>query len=245
MYFLIKYIVFVPAFIILNLTSISLADSPVEPIYFYASQSGEETLDQGDGGGNPFASAFVDLFNQDTLTFDTFRNILIDQTLQKSWGLQLPDISSQVDREAWPFLPESSTDRRIALVLVFSDYTISGADSLPGAKKDFDRISKALSKAGFAVQTAIDPDQSKLSSILTEFSERSRASDIAVLYTTGHGVEVDGTIYLLPGDYPLIYGKSTLNERAIRLTRIGGAVRARKSNLVFYGGCRTNPFDEQ
>ena len=245
MHYLKEMIVIVPALIMLILTSISLADSPAEPIYFYASQPGEETLDQGEGGGNPFASAFVELLNHDTFTFDTFRNILIDQTLQKSWGLQQPEISYQVDPETWQFLPESSTEKRIALVLVFADYTISGANSLPGAKKDLDRISNALSKAGFAVQPEIDPDQSELDSILKEFSEQSRASDIAVLYTTGHGVEVDGAIYLLPGDYPLIYGKSTLNERAIRLSRIGGAAHARKSNLVFYGGCRTNPFDEQ
>jgi hypothetical protein len=244
MHFLKELIVFVPALIILHLTSLSMADSPVEPIYFYATQPGEETLDQGEGGGNPFASAFVELLHHDTLTFDTFRNILIDRTLQKSWGLQQPEISSQVDLETWQFLPESSSERHIALVLVFSDYTISGAESLPGAKKDLDRISKALSKSGFAVQPAIDPDQSELDNILKEFSERSKASDIAVLYTTGHGVEVDGAVFLLPGDYPLIYGKSTLNERAIRLSRIGGAAHARKSNLVFYGGCRTNPFDE-
>ncbi len=231
--------------IILNLTSISLAGSPVEPIYFYASQPGELTIDQDEEGGNPFASAFVDLLTHETLTFDTFRNNLIDKTLQKSRGFQRPDISSQIDMEEWQFLPKSSTEKRIALVFVFSDYTIAGADSLPGAKNDLDRISQALSQAGFEVQTAIDPDQSKLNSILNEFSERSKTSDIAVLYTTGHGVEVDGTIYLLPGDYPLIYGMYELNERAIRLTRIAGAARASKANLVFYGGCRNNPSDEQ
>jgi hypothetical protein len=245
MHYVKEFVVFVLALIILNLTSISLADSPVEPIYFYASQPGEQTIDQDEEGGNPFASAFVDLLTHETLTFDTFHENLIDKTLQKSRGFQRPDISSQVDLEAWQFLPKSSTERRIALVFVFSDYTISGADSLPGAKNDIDRISQALSKAGFEVQTAIDPDQSKLNTIVHEFSERSKTSDIAVLYTTGHGVEVDGTIYLLPGDYPLIYGMYELNERAIRLTSIGEAASASKANLVFYGGCRNNPFDEQ
>lgn len=31
------------------------------PSVFYASQSGKSTLDQGQGGGNPFASALVEL----------------------------------------------------------------------------------------------------------------------------------------------------------------------------------------
>jgi len=240
-----QFVVFVLSLIIGNLTSISLAASPVEPIYFYASQPGEQTLDQGEGGGNPFASALVDLLAHDTLTFGTFCAELIDLTEQKSSGFQRPEILSQIDLGAWQFLPKPSIERRIALVLVFSDYTISGAPSLPGAKNDLDRISKALVKARFEVQTAIDPDQSKLKSILNEFSERSKVSDVAVLYTTGHGVEVNGIVYLLPGDYPLEYGKSKLNEHAIRLTRIGSVVRASKANLVFYGGCRNNPFDEQ
>ena len=244
MSFLMKSIVYVIACIILNLTSVSLADPPVEPIYIYGSQPGEGTLDQGEDGGNPFASAFVYLLTHEILTSDDFRSIMINRTLEKSWGLQHPDISSSIDRESWQFLPQSSADRRIALVVVFSDYTNAGTTSLPGARHDLDRISQALSKTGFEVHTAIDPDQSQLNSILTEFSERSRASDIAVVYTTGHGVEVEGTIYLLPGDYPFINGQSQLNARAVRLDRIGGAVQASKANLVFYGGCRNNPFDE-
>ncbi|OAD19382.1 peptidase C14 caspase catalytic subunit p20 [Candidatus Thiomargarita nelsonii] len=242
MHILKNFIVFV--FIIGNITSISVAAPPVEPIYFYASQTGKQTLDQGEGGGNPFASALVELLARDTLTFDNFRSELIDLTGKKSRGFQRPEIFSKVDLGSWHLLPKPSTEKRIALVLVFSDYTISGARALPGAKNDLVRISKSLAEAKFEVQTAIDPDQSKLNSILKEFSERSKTSDVAVLYTTGHGVEVNGIIYLLPGDYLLVYGKSKLNERAIRLTRIGDAVQASKVNLVFYGGCRNNPFDE-
>ncbi len=245
MNFLLKFTVFVLCLFILNPASILIADSLVEPIYFYASQPGEQTLDQGEGGGNPFASAFVELLTYETLTFDNFLSMLIDQTLQTSRGLQQPEILSRADMVSWQFLPISSNERRIALILVFSDYTNAGASSLPGARYDLYRISRALTKTGFEVHTAVDPDQSELNNILEDFSERSMASDIALLYTTGHGVEVDGTIYLLPGDYPIIYGKAKLNERAISLTRMGGAVRANKANLVFYGGCRNNPFDDQ
>ena len=236
--------VIVFSFIIENLTSISVAASPVEPIYFYASQTGRQTLDQGEGGGNPFASALVDILARDKLTFETFISESIDLTRKKSRGFQRPEMVSKVNLGAWQLLPKPSTEKRIALVLVFSDYRISGARSLPGAKNDLYRISKSLAEAEFEVQTAIDPDKSKLNRILKEFSERSKTSDVAVLYTTGHGVEVNGIIYLLPGDYPLVYGKSKLNERAIRLTRIGNAVQAKKVNLVFYGGCRDNPFYE-
>jgi len=44
----------------------------VRPLHFYASQSGAETLDQGEGGGNPFASALIELLGRPTITFERF-----------------------------------------------------------------------------------------------------------------------------------------------------------------------------
>ena len=63
----------------------------------------------------------------------------------------------------------------------------------------------------------------------------------AVIYTTGHGVEVDNTVYLLPGDYPLAEKNAALPTRALRLADIGAGLRAKRVNLLFYGGCRDNP----
>jgi hypothetical protein len=47
-------------------------DALAEPIYLYASQKGKPTLDQGEGGGNPFASALVELLSRKTLMFEAF-----------------------------------------------------------------------------------------------------------------------------------------------------------------------------
>ncbi len=38
-----------------------LAESSNNPVFLYASQSGEKTFDQGEGGGNPFAKAMTGL----------------------------------------------------------------------------------------------------------------------------------------------------------------------------------------
>ena len=103
----------------------SVADSP-GPIYLYASQSGRSTLDQGEGGGNPFASAFVELLSREVLNFDTFRTDLIHLTDRKSRGFQRPDIQAPDSMHGWQLLPKPETERRVALVLVFSDYSASG-----------------------------------------------------------------------------------------------------------------------
>lgn len=132
----------------------------------------------------------------------------------------------------------------MGLVVVFSDYSASGgAKSLPGAARDLSRIGQAFEQAGFETQKVLDPDRAKLQTILREFADRSAVSDVAAVYTTGHGVEVNGAVYLLPGDYPVSQGDTALSQRAIRLTELGAASRARHANLIFYGGCRNNPFN--
>jgi Caspase domain len=232
--------------LIIGLLCFSMAPLPastVEPIYFYASQTGKLTLDQGEGGGNPFASAFVELLARDSLTFKAFGAELVELTEQKSKKFQRPEVSARADLGTWQLLPKPPAEKRVALVVAFSDYSASGgAFSLPGAKHDLQRVATALDKAGFQVQSILDPDLAKLENALKEFGDRSAASDVAVLYTTGHGVEVDGTIYLLPGDYPLKQGSAMLKGWAIPLTTMGSALHAGRANLVFYGGCRNNPW---
>jgi hypothetical protein len=227
-------------------SKVPLATTAVEPIYIYASQTGRQTLDQGEGGGNPFASALVELLARDSLTFEAFRTELVELTRLKSDGFQRPEIFARIDIGGWQLLPKPAAERRVALVVVFSDYSASSvAQSLPGAKQDMRRVAMALEKAGFEVQTILDPDRAKLEIALKEFAEHSTASEVAVLYTTGHGAEVEGTVYLFPGDYPFAQGSAALKERALSLTTLGAAARASRANLVFYGGCRNNPFGKQ
>lgn len=219
------------------------ATKVIEPVYIYATQPGRVTFDQGDSGGNPFASALVEAVGAKALRFETLLQQLITKTELKSEGRQRPDVRSDTHLNTWQVLPKSPRERRLALVVVFSNYTASGgAQSLPGAARDLSRVGDAFEQAGFETERVLDPDRAKLQTILRDFAELSAASDVAALYTTGHGIEVEGTIYLLPGDYPVSHGNTALRERAIRLTQLGAANRANHANLVFYGGCRNNTF---
>lgn len=219
-------------------------ENVIEPIYIYASQPGRVTFDQGDSGGNPFASALVETLGSEALRFKELLHQLIALTATKSEGRQRPDVRDHARLNTWRVLPKSPRERRVALVVVFSDYSASeGAKSLPGAARDLSRVGDAFKKAGFAVQRVLDPDRAELRDILRGFADRSAVSAVAAVYTTGHGVEVDGAVYLLPGDYPVSQGDTALGQRAIRLTKLGAASRAKHANLIFYGGCRNNPFN--
>ncbi len=212
------------------------------PQIFYASSSGKVTLDQGEGGGNPFASALIELLGHAELGFGDFANQLKELTSKKSGGRQNPDVPSQLQTVDWKLAPKAAGERRIAIVFVFSDYSSGGARSLPGAKRDAGRVSEALKNAGFETATVVDPNRSSLKEELAAFARRSLDSDVALIYTTGHGVEVSGNVYLLPGDYPIAQRAAALSEYGLQVAEIAAVPRAKRANLVLYGGCRDNPF---
>jgi hypothetical protein len=209
------------------------------PVLFYASQSGRPTLDQGEGGGNPFASALVELLARPALTLSSLRAELVHLTRARSRGLQEPEVSSASPPGEWCVRPVPAGETRVALVCVYADYQGAGATSLPGARRDLDRVGRALEDAGFAVTTAIDPPAADLTALLREFRTRSRAAAAAVVYVTGHGFEHDGRVYLVPRDCPLAEDAGRLADLAIGVADLADHAQAASANLVFYGGCRT------
>lgn len=210
------------------------------PVVFYASQSGEQALDQGEGGGNPFASALIELIDRPSLTYNEFYNQMFTLTREKSHGFQSPEIPpASRGSNIWNLKPIPASSKRTALVFVYSDYRKVGIASLPGAKHDLERVSNALVKAGFEVQTALDPTKKELVEALEKISKNSEGTDVAVLYMTGHGFEHNGIVYLMPNDYPFEKEENRLSELAIDVKSLSNYLRAKDGNLIFFGGCRT------
>jgi hypothetical protein len=223
------------------------ATGPVrcETLVFHATESGKLTLDQGDGGGNPFASSLIEVLGRPQVKLSELPGMLRKLTIEKSKGFQSADVPLRDLADDWALVPPAPGEVRIALVLVVSDYARSGgAQSLAGASQDAQRIASALKDAGFATQIALDLELAAMRQKLAAFAVESKRTDAAIIYTTGHGVEVGGKVFLLPGDYPIGQRNSALTTRAIRLSDIAEAARAKYMNLIFYGGCRDNPLGE-
>jgi hypothetical protein len=217
------------------------------PTYLYAAQPGQPTLDSDDTGGNPFATALVDMLGRRAFTFAELRAGLVDITVDKSQGFQRPDFAGQMPAEALLFQPALAAPRRVALVIVYSDYAaIAQLQVLPGARFDAVRIASALQQAGFSTTMLIDPTRAALTSALSTFAEASSTAAVAVVYATGHGVETRGKAYLLPGSFSLpAHGTVSLDDEAIAIHVLGAAMRSSQANLLFYGACRNNPMDMQ
>lgn len=205
----------------------------------YASQSGRATLDRGEDGGNPFASALVELLNRPSLTLDEIVGQITTITQQKSGGYQLPDISGIRGASNWAIKPSRSDSKKVALVATFSQYTEENVSWLPGAERDRVRVTNALRAAEFKVVTIANPAMSDLNRLLRDLSTASKDSDVAFIYVTGHGFEDQGKVYLAPSSYHFKHREKPVSDSAIYVGNLVSGLKAKHANLVFFGGCRT------
>lgn len=132
-------------------------------------------------------------------------------------------------------------DKRFALVI--GNGTYDKVPRLGNPANDAALIADTLTKAGFDnVDVRRDLKLADMRRALRDFLDRSRDADVAVVYYAGHGIEVDGTNYLIPIDAVLDRDVDVYDE-ALSLDRVLVAVEpAKKLRLVILDACRDNPF---
>jgi uncharacterized caspase-like protein len=135
----------------------------------------------------------------------------------------------------------AAAERRVALVVGVSAY--ARVPQLPNPIRDADVMTDLFKKAGFdVVESRRDLGIGELRRAVREFSETARDADIAVVYYAGHGIEVDGTNYLVPADAKLV-SDFDIEDETISLDRVLKALDpARRLKLVILDACRDNPF---
>src|SRR3954452_17340830 len=135
-------------------------------------------------------------------------------------------------------------EKRVALVLGNSNY--QNVAPLANPVNDSSKIAATLKDAGFdVVDSRRDLPAAETRRALRDFADRARDADIAVVYYAGHGIEVDGTNYLIPVDAKLERDTDIYDE-AFSLDRILIAIEpAKKLRLVILDACRDNPFSKK
>ena len=132
-------------------------------------------------------------------------------------------------------------EKRVALVLGNSAY--QNVPQLANPVNDGAVVAATLKAAGFdVVDSRHDLPASETRRALRDFADRARDADIAVVYYAGHGMEVDGTNYLIPVDAKLERDTDVYDE-ALSLDRVLVAIEpATRLRLVILDACRDNPF---
>lgn len=131
--------------------------------------------------------------------------------------------------------------KRVALVLANAAY--QNAPALANPVNDGAVMAKMLKDAGFdVVDSRHDLSALDTRRALRDFADATRDADIAVVYYAGHGIEVDGSNYLIPVDARLERDTDVYDE-ALSLDRVLVAVEpAKQLRLVILDACRDNPF---
>ncbi|MBI3700168.1 MAG: caspase family protein [Afipia sp.] len=135
----------------------------------------------------------------------------------------------------------ASAEKRVALVIGNSSY--QNVPKLTNPSNDAAMIASTLKASGFeSVTLRADVTKDTMRKALRDFADQARDADIAVVYYAGHGIEVDGTNFLIPVDAVLERDTDVYDE-TYPLDRVLVAMEpAKQLRLIILDACRDNPF---
>ena len=130
--------------------------------------------------------------------------------------------------------------QRVALVIGNASY--AHAPSLANPLNDATDIGTALDRLGFKVTRIENGSHAELWDGLQKFSLAASASEMAVVFYAGHGIEVDKHNFLIPVDARLL-SDADVEFEAVPMYLASRAVeRASGLRLIILDACRDNPF---
>ncbi|MCA0048944.1 caspase family protein [Mesorhizobium sp. B283B1A] len=131
-------------------------------------------------------------------------------------------------------------ERRVALVMADDDYRL--VRPLANPVHDGEAMEAALKKLGFEVVLETNRDLRRMRRALDDFRENAKGADVALVYFSGHGVEISGDNRLLPVDADAS-SLDALDKTSLPLEEVRDAVAATaKVGLIVLDACRSDPF---
>ncbi|MDQ0319699.1 TPR repeat protein [Pararhizobium capsulatum DSM 1112] len=132
---------------------------------------------------------------------------------------------------------------RVALLIGNEKY--EATSQLNNPANDVELMKTAFEQAGFdSVTTVHDVDRAAMVRALRDFEDVATGAEVAIIYYSGHGMEMNGENYLLPVDVTLKSDKDVEDE-AVPLERAQRSLEgATRLKLVILDACRNNPFEQ-
>ncbi|WP_162243573.1 MULTISPECIES: caspase family protein [unclassified Rhizobium] len=133
--------------------------------------------------------------------------------------------------------------KRVALLIGNEKY--EATSQLNNPANDVELMKQSFEDAGFdTVTTVHDVDRGSMVKALRDFEDTATGADVAIIYYSGHGMEMNGENFLLPVDVSLKTDKDVEDE-AIPLDRVQRSLEgATRLKLVILDACRNNPFEQ-
>ncbi len=142
------------------------------------------------------------------------------------------------------FAQAPETERRVALVIGNAAY--AHVDRLANAGNDATLIADTLRHLGFKVigdGAQRDLDKPHFEQLVQEFGREIQGADVALFYYAGHGIQLQGSNWLLPVDANpsrLQDVDFQMVDADLVLKQMDGA--GTRLNILILDACRNNPF---
>jgi uncharacterized caspase-like protein len=142
------------------------------------------------------------------------------------------------------YASSASAEKRVALVIGNSAY--QNVTRLDNPRNDATLMAETLSGLGFALvggRVQLDLDKPALDKDVQNFGQQIQGADVALFYYAGHGVQVNGSNYLVPvGANPTREADVDFQMVDINLVLRQMQGSGTRLNLVILDACRNNPF---
>ena len=140
-----------------------------------------------------------------------------------------------------PPRPLAAGVRGRATALVVGNGRYASLGQLPNPPNDAAAIAAKFRAMGFDVELLVDASRDDLMAALKRQAVRTEADELSVFYYAGHGVQVEGTNYLIPVNMRADnVGAGTVKAGAVSLNSVL-AHFASRTRIVFLDACRDNP----
>ncbi len=138
----------------------------------------------------------------------------------------------------------AAAEKRIALVVGNSAY--QNITRLDNPRNDATLMAETLSGLGFTLvggRAQLDLDKAALDTDVQNFGQQIQGADVALFYYAGHGVQVNGSNYLVPvGANPTREADVDFQMVDINLVLRQMQGSGTRLNMVILDACRNNPF---
>ena len=133
-----------------------------------------------------------------------------------------------------------SAEHRIALVIGNSNYRVG---ALRNPANDARAIAAALRDLGFEVDEQINLSYQDMGRAVNRFGKSIRRDSVALFYYAGHGLQVQGSNYLVPVDME-IQDEGEVQFNTVNAGQVLAKMEEAKNpvNIVILDACRDNPY---
>ena len=135
---------------------------------------------------------------------------------------------------------KGKNEKRLALVIGNSAYEDG---PLRNPVNDANDIAAVLQELGFDVIKRTNAGRREMVTAMRDFGKQLRYADIGLFYYAGHGMQIEGTNYLIPVD-ARAETSAEVEFEAVKANRLLAQMEeaGSKLNIVILDACRNNPF---